>query len=381
MATGKAVNLRVRPVQSADLCYPVDGTILLQPDSLLGRTVQRFDLESFYVVLGDESVDPSRLLWGSRMINDRLRPFLLSALRAEHVRADLDQAIGMRQNAYITTYSADVVAQAKRVYLDNPSDQGSVLFRLVSDLEGNTSVLHGTLNSLYLQDGIWGNPIKKTKTDTTFSSILNVPGTGMPTQYQNTAASTSETRGYEYRLPSVENDIRFRRARIGQRQEFLAAWRMKEMCERAEVTFGNELTAIDQQIRKLQVAYIDTMLVPPFTGIVTGVFRNTGDFVSAGQPVVRVEADEQVYLVGTIKCRDMVRLNNKVSVTTTLFDAPGGQPTKIEGVVSSVRGHDSVDEQWDVLILCANRTATGEPILPLNYNFDFDSTTITITAV
>ncbi|NUK25996.1 HlyD family efflux transporter periplasmic adaptor subunit [Streptomyces lunaelactis] len=379
MATGKAVNLRVRPVQSADLCYPVDGTILFQPDPLLGKTVQPYNLNGLYQGLGTAGGDKSRLVWDSSTIRSTLQPHVLSALRAESVKADLDQAIGMRQNAYLTTYSDTVVALARRIYFDDPSDQTRVLHRLVSDLEGDTFVLHGTLNDLYLADGVWGNPIKKAKTDTTFSSVLHVPTGGV--EYNNTATSHSETMGYEYRLPSVENDIRYRRAMIGHRQEFLAAFRMKEMCANAGVTFPNELAAFDQQIRKLQVAYIDTMLVPPFAGVVTGVFRNTGDFVSAGQPVARVEDDKSVYLVGTIKYRGMLRVNSKVSVSTKLFDAPGGQQTNIEGVVSSVRGHDSADEQWDVLILCSNRTAVGDPIVPLNYNFDFESTTIDITAV
>ncbi|WP_314612111.1 HlyD family secretion protein [Streptomyces stackebrandtii] len=379
MTSGKAVSLRVRPVQSVDLCYPTDGVIRFQPDSLLGTTVARFDLDSLYSSLGNVGGDKSRLIWDSEAIQAAMRPHLLSALRAEPARAELDQAIGMRQNAYITTYSDDVVAMARRLYFDNPSDQTSVLHRLVGDLEGDTSVLHGTLNSLYQADGIWGNPIKKTVSDTTFSAVLDSP-IGGGSHYDNNAVSHSETMGYEYRLPSVENDIRYRRARIGQRQEYFAAIRMREMCESATVTFPNELAAFDQQIRKLQAAYIDTMLIPPFGGVVTGVFRNAGDFTTAGQPVVRVESDESVYLVGTIKCRGMVRLNYKVSVSANLFDAPGGTPSNIEGVVASVRGHDSIDEQWDVLVRCPNRTASGSPILPLNYNFDFESTTIEITA-
>ncbi|WP_326793473.1 HlyD family efflux transporter periplasmic adaptor subunit (plasmid) [Streptomyces sp. NBC_00841] len=379
MSTGKAVNLRVRPVQSADLCYPVDGTILFQPDSLLGKSVQPFNINGLYEILGQGHSD-GRLMWEAQSIHQNLESHILSELRAEPVKAELEQAIRMRQNAYITTYSDAVLQQVQRIYLDNPSDQSIVLHGLVEALEVDTSVLHGTLERLYIQDGLWGNAIKKARTDTTFSSVLNVPpGVGFPTEYQNTAASKSEAMGYEYRMPSSENDIRYHRARIGQRQEYLAAFRMREMCANGGTTFPNELASIDQQIRKLQVAYIDTMLVSPFGGVVTGVFRNTGDFVSAGQPVIRVENDSSVYLVGTIKYRGMLRLNSKVAVSATLFDAPGGQQTKIEGVVSSVRGHDSVDEQWDVLILCSNRTAGGDPILPLNYNFDFESTTVDIT--
>jgi hypothetical protein len=34
-----------------------------------------------------------------------------------------------------------------------------------------------------------------------------------------------------------------------------------------------------------------------------------------------------------------------------------------------------------VLILCENRTAQDEAILPLNYNFEFENTTIEVTAI
>ena len=60
MIIGKAVNLRVRPVQSADLCYPVDGLICDQPAALLGSPVRGLNIESLYLVLletveGDDS--------------------------------------------------------------------------------------------------------------------------------------------------------------------------------------------------------------------------------------------------------------------------------------------------------------------------------------
>lgn len=377
MATGKAVDLRVRPVKSADLCFPVDGTILRQPDSLLGKVVQGYDLRELYGHLRDIQVDESRLVMDSGSIYTTVHSHILSELRAEHVRADVDAAIGMRQNAFIATYSESIVQQMRRIYFDNPSDQAAVLYRLIEDLESHTKLSSKILEQAYQQDALAATPIKKAVTDTTFSSIVRDPLGEI--RYDNTAKSSSEARGYEYRAPSEENYIRYSRARIGQRQEYLAALRMRALCERAEAWASNELTALDTQVRKLQVAYIDTLLVSPIAGVVTGVFRNSGDFVSAGQPVVRVEDDSTVFLVGTIKHRGMVKPNSQVSVTTTLFDAPTGQQTRIDGSVASVRGHDSVDEQWEILVLCSNRTASGAPILPLNYNFDFESTTVEVT--
>lgn len=286
----------------------------------------------------------------------------------------------MRQNAFITTYSPTVIDQTQKVYCNNPADQNIVLYKLFEFLQSDTTALHSVLESTYKADGIWGNVVKKTQTDTKFSSASNYPSPGGGTDYQTTAVSNAVSLGYEYRMPSLENDMRYHRALIGQRQEYLAALRMKAMCDNGSVTFGNELNAFDQQIRKLQSAYIDTMLVPPFSGLITGVFRNAGDFVQAGQPVIRLENDTDVYLVGTIKYRGPLRAGgNKATVTTTLWDVPGSSPIKLQGSVAAVRGHDSVDEQYDVLIRCSNRNTAGAPIVPVNYNFDFESTSIDIT--
>lgn len=80
MAIGKAVNLRVRPVQSVDLCYPVDGLIARQPTGLLGNRVRGLNIESLYLVLLETvEGDDSRLVWTS----DKIYDFLQDAPRAE----------------------------------------------------------------------------------------------------------------------------------------------------------------------------------------------------------------------------------------------------------------------------------------------------------
>jgi hypothetical protein len=75
MATGKAVNLRVRPLQSVDLCYPVDGVISHQSPTLLGSRVEGLDVEVLYSRLSETAgagcifgVDHSRLEWNSAKI-------------------------------------------------------------------------------------------------------------------------------------------------------------------------------------------------------------------------------------------------------------------------------------------------------------------------
>ncbi len=60
------------------------------------------------------------------------------------------------------------------------------------------------------------------------------------------------------------------------------------------------------EIRKLQLAYIDTFLVAPFDGVITAVFRSiSGTHVTAEQPVLRLENDKTVLLVGIVKCREI----------------------------------------------------------------------------
>jgi hypothetical protein len=68
-------------------------------------------------------------------------------------------------------------------------------------------------------------------------------------------------------------------------------------------------------------------------------------------------------------------LNQSVTVTTTLFStAPS---TVITGQIVAVRGDESGDDRWQVVIL-VNSITGGQSTLPLNYYFDFDDTSITV---
>src|SRR5712675_488988 len=113
MATGKSVNLRVRPIFSVDLCYPVDGVISKQSPTLLGSQVKGLDVEALNLILGQTAAgNDSQLLWGSERIFNYLVAgqaagpgnTLLSHLRNASEAADLDRALMMRQNAYLTSY-------------------------------------------------------------------------------------------------------------------------------------------------------------------------------------------------------------------------------------------------------------------------------------
>ena len=71
MATGKSVNLRVRPTVSVDLSFPTDGLISRQSQNLLGNRVSGFDVEVLYGILGQTiEGDSSKLEFDSgRILN------------------------------------------------------------------------------------------------------------------------------------------------------------------------------------------------------------------------------------------------------------------------------------------------------------------------
>jgi hypothetical protein len=389
MATGKSVNLRVRPIQSVDLSFPVDGVISTNEYSnlmMLGSEVLGIDVEALYKMLGQTAAgDSSRLLWDSQRISDYLshdvagqapKPSvtLLSRLRNASEAADLDRALMMRQNAYLTSYSPEVLTEVRRVYCGDPRDESLARHRLLKAVEDDITRMHQGLTNAYKQRGWLGKVIEYARSENT-NKATQYSASG---HIQFEGLTDTNSWGYEFRYPSAENDLKYHQARAAVRQEFLNAWRMSEMCRHGGITFPNEIGAIDRSIRKLQSAYIDTFLFAPFTGIVTGVFHGPGDYVRAGEPVCRVENYLLAYLVGTVKYRGMLRIGTKLEVSTTLFEAAGAAPITVSGAVVAVRGHDSVSEQWDLLILFENYTAAGDPILPLNYNFDFESTTVEV---
>ena len=112
--------------------------------------------------------------------------------------------------------------------------------------------------------------------------------------------------------------------------------------------------------------------------VVTGVYKNPGDCVGAGEPVIRVEDNTTIFLLGTFVYRGAIKVGSTVSVTTNLFDA-GGAPTSVSGSVVALRSRGD-DDQWDVVVQCTNPLdGSGAPTFPSGYVFDYDNTTVTVT--
>lgn len=410
----KAINLRVRPLQSVDLSFPCDGIIGAQADiHLLGKAVKAFDLATAYGLLGtvlsprvwkaghtasgrvtpgewvtlptsDQPLGWGRLQYNSTAIREYMKDSILFELRAEQVKAALDKSILLRENIWAQKFERSVYEATQQAY--SRDNVKSKLNRL-NDLAWLSALQHDKLNYAYATDfGPAG--------DKNVNSGVVKAGLSTTTTTPATQGVTTVLRGLDYRMPGIENDAQYHRAHISLLDEQIATESATNYAYGSKVErdstvdpyqindlsvrhFKNDLGAIDLDVKRLQVAYMDTLLVSPIDGVVTGVYRNIGDSVRAAQPVVRVENDSEIFLVGTLKYRGLLQVGQSISVATNIFDTADTRTAS--GNVAAVRGHDSENELWDLLILCGNRDAANRPLFPINYNFDFESTTVNIT--
>jgi hypothetical protein len=151
--------------------------------------------------------------------------------------------------------------------------------------------------------------------------------------------------------------------------------------------FENNRESMDLDVKQLQVAFLNTILLSPINGFVTGLYKNPGEVVMAGEPVMRVEDNSNIYVSARVVYRGPIVIappgappppNSNATIQTRLFDnAPLAPP--LTGSVVAARGNGS-DDTWDLVVQCYNLDPSGQnAILPLGYHFDYDDTTFTIT--
>jgi HlyD family secretion protein len=433
---GKVVRLKVTPLQAAQLALDTSG-IVGEWNLALGTAVTAFNFAAFYAVLGNTVTgSPAQLQYDSQGIQTAVTASNLLALRAESQKAALDAAIAARANAYYAKYGnqAAIIAQMQTYY--SPTVAFSKPFLLASlskaaqdqanalqaayTLDGRTGVVRTTTSALkstttstgfsfesdkstttgsettqgsdvdYLDETVTQLPSGRTElsppplADETIVQTTTTPNlSGTDTSETNASGSAGETgsiinTGYGYRVPSIEAAARNFRAQASLIDEQFAQFMAGQNLPYLAQVFGNELAMIDLAVKRLQVAYLNTIMLSPIDGIVTGIFTNLGDPVKAGDVIVRVENNQTVLLEGTVVYREMISVGDTVTVQTTLFSDPS-QPTSITGTVAAARGHESHDDWWDIAVNCTNTDSSGNPIFPLHYSFDYDDTTVVIS--
>lgn len=402
----KPLSLTVRPFQVSHLCFEVGG-ILGRSFAELGTKVSAFDFDYLYNVFRNANrsrvVDPGRLDFGSDGIDGRTittpdgQRFALAALRAEPQKAALNKAINQRANAVITKYgkATEIASFLKAAAADR-------IFRL-ERLSSRSQQRTNTLLDAYQHSGRdVTDVVRQTTTDVlvkrheppfvTTTTVVSekVTTSEAPRKFLISAdkvknhdmAESVETQtigntGYEFRMPFIDEDMRNDRDQIVIGDQRVSYFLQSYYTENLEEVYKNELASIDADVNQMQVAYLNTILMSPINGIVTGVYKNPGDVVSPGEPVFRVENNAEVLIVANVVCRGPISVGSMLQIKTTLFDLPES-PVTIEAEIVSVRGAGE-DNQWEVIAKRQNTDNAGKgPLFPLGYTFDYDNTEVAI---
>jgi len=178
---------------------------------------------------------------------------------------------------------------------------------------------------------------------------------------------------YGYRVPFLENEAQYHRAKISLIDQICAHVASNQNLKDLDTVFKNELNSIDRDIYRLQIAYLNTFLISPIYGTVTGVYKNIGEVVRAGEPIVRVENNSMILLVAVLKYRGKISTDNRVQIVVTKLYEELPLVT-LDGHVVAVRGHLE-DDRWEIIIRCVNVDSTGNTIVPFGYRFDHDNIT------
>ena len=401
----KVVSLNVRPSQVSYLCFEVGG-ILGDCKAELGAPVVAFNFPGFYALLGSIPTipdHPARMIYDFLEIQAFVSPSTLAALRAEGAKATLNKAINARANAFYAKY-ANGPAIISRINQDFSSKAARL-----SNLSNLSTKQTQDVGDAYVRDkraGVLKTGVSSIASTTTGKSAENSadfavnPGTffaipadetqvtfegGNLVGYDDeklgrTSSTSSETitnADYGYKHPFYELTAQYERAQISLLDEQLAQFLAGQNIPFLGAVFLNELNAINADVYRTQIAYLNTILMSPISGTVTGLYKNPGDAVRAGEPVIRVENNAEIFLVATLIYRGPISIGSTVTVTTTLFGLPGPK-ISTAGTAVAARGQRQ-DDRWEVIVKCNNLDAAGNAIFPLGYHFDYDDTTVSIT--
>jgi hypothetical protein len=226
----------------------------------------------------------------------------------------------------------------------------------------------------------WYNDLGPNLTGTTYSYDLTSSyetNSNSDTAHQDQVVKTSSQ---TFRHPFYDAKAQYQRAPISLIDQQFSALQSAQNIPNLATVLGNELASIDADVYRLQIAYLNTILMSPIAGVVTGVYKNPGDPVRAGEPVIRVEYFDVIQIEAIVVFRGPVLVNQtSVTITTALFGSSAGQPTSISGLVVAARIHND-DDTWHLIVECANKDGSTppKPIFPPGYRFDPDDTTATI---
>jgi biotin carboxyl carrier protein len=415
--SAQVVSLTVRPSQVSHLCFDVGG-ILDELNTELGASLTSYPFANLYSALATKTApnDPSLLRYTAPEILTFLGANVLASLRAEGAKAALSKAILSRQNAYYAKYAHrdDIINRIKQDYLPATTDSKSYrltqLKKVSADQVGalqdaykadkerkltspgkgvvtaTTSVLDSTATGQtaetdreFEQSGIGLFPSDPKPKGAEFD--INLDGASFTALNQDYIEETSKLKthqkitntDYGFRIPYYECEAQYQRAQISLIDQQFAQFMNTLNFSTLKSTFDNELSNIDSDVYRLQIAYANTLLMSPISGMVTNIYKHPGDAVRAGEPIIRVENSNSIFLMGTLIYAGQLTPNvSTATVSTTVFGSDQGT-TPLTGPIVAARGKGQ-ENQWSVVIKCDNPGL----LYPLSYAFDYDDTTVAI---
>ncbi|MFC4174163.1 HlyD family efflux transporter periplasmic adaptor subunit [Microvirga sp. GCM10011540] len=440
MGTANIIAMVAQPVHASYLCFEVGGILDTCRAQLgAAVNVIPYDQFSGTVKNGGTIAgDPSRLQFDSDGIVNFAQNFSLATLRNEDRKALLDKAVNTRQNVYFSRHanSASVISTIRGNYSKTSPASTPNLLEILSDIAQQQSmdlqeayreddrlgVVKATSSSFettttstgraqrigkfyqesvartfsqtsripaepwegadpYKDKPIWNSYYKKAAYTSVPSGTLPVQTTGVNYEMSNNDGTARATQSsthvdYEYRTPFLEARARNLRAQISLRDQKFEFFMFGQTVPHLEQIFENELASLDSDVYQLQIALLRSFLTSPVPGIVTGIYKNPGDAVSAGEPVVRVEDNAVIHLVANLVHYGPIPVGATATVTTTLNGSAGGT-TKLTGSVVAARGAGS-GGRWEVIIKVDNLDSGGNFIVPLGYSFDAEYTVMTV---
>jgi hypothetical protein len=420
VAQGQVVSLKVRPSQVSHLCFETGG-ILGDINAQLGASVTAYSFSQLYGTLPNNpaGADKSRPYYGPSQIQSLIGTNVLASLRAESVKTALSKAINARQNAYYAKYGhiGDIVSRMKKDY--DPTKNDSKPYRL-SQLQELAEYQVGALKGAYDNDPVRKLTSASKGVVSTTTSTLKATATGqsaaldneeigiqsgpyppdpnpggvpfgaqVPAEFTPSSSNLDWNEGtsqvktqqtiantdYSFRHPYYEAEAQYQRAQVSLLDQQFAQFLYSLNFHNLDTVLANELANIDGDIYRLQVAYANTLLMSPIGGMVTGLYKYPGDPVRAGEPVLRVENNQTIFLEGVLVYPNQILPNiSTAQVNTVAFGNESGFSPFLTGTVVAARGH-AQENQWSVIIQCDN----PDELYPLGYQFDYDDTTVTIT--
>lgn len=400
MPNVKVVHLKVQSARSSEHAFNNSGIIeYANADrSGLGARVAAYDVRTaIYPSLSSREVvdgkETGLLIFNSAKLRAELTPFATHVLSNEVLAAELDQQILRRQNEFLTrhVFADEAEATIKKTVperlaslarlrqsveqhflaLDQAYGEGAVKapkVTMATRLAGLSTVQTSTARTFD------GDDEKQRHEQVATSSVARWDGKAWQVATQPEALLLSQETvsvadNDELRHPKLENAIRHARAQADLLEELLQATLANSGVTHLRSVWSNQLDEIDLDIRKSQIRYIDSFLLPRVQGVVTGLYKQPGENVRSGETVMKVEDDSSVYLTGQVRTPHEVQLSQGCSVTVAnaFVATDGATDVKLAGRVVSVRGCDNEPDRWNVVMHCNYLT---ERRLPLGYGFE-----------